>query len=313
VATCRTMILDKTGTLTYGEPQLSEVRPHGGADPEKVLQLAASLERYSKHPLAGAVLRAAEDRGLVPPKASQVSERPGAGLVGIVDERHVQITSRSKLAIGSVAPAPSPSESGLECVVLIDGTLSATLRFRDEPRAEGEGFVRHLGPRHGFGRVMLVSGDRESEVRYLAERVGIAIVHAGRTPEEKLEIVREETARADTLYVGDGINDAPALQAATVGVALGQHSDVTMEAADAVILDRSLRTVDEFVHIGRSMRRIALQSAVGGMLLSGVGMILAAAGHLPPVAGAVAQEAIDVLAVLNALRAAVPPRPLSDF
>jgi P-type E1-E2 ATPase len=160
---------------------------------------------------------------------------------------------------------------------------------------------------------MLVSGDRESEVRYLAQRVGIDEVHAGKSPEEKLEIVKKETRLAPTLYLGDGINDAPALMAATVGVAFGQNSDVTSEAAGAVIMDSSLKKVDEFLHISQRMRRVALQSAVGGMALSVVGMALATAGYLPPVAGAVTQEVIDVLAVANALRAAVRPRKLTDF
>ncbi len=160
---------------------------------------------------------------------------------------------------------------------------------------------------------MLVSGDRESEVRYLAEEVGISEVHAQQSPEEKLAIVRRETAAAKTLYVGDGINDAPAMMAATVGMAIGQNSDVTAEAAGVVVMDNSLEKVDEFMHISRRMRTIALQSAVGGMAVSIVGMIVAAAGFLTPVAGAVTQEVIDVLAVVNALRAAFPPAVIHDL
>ena len=138
-------------------------------------------------------------------------------------------------------------------------------------------------------------------------------MHAGKSPEEKLAIVRAETAKGKTLYLGDGINDAPALMAATVGVAFGQNSDITCEAAGAVIMNTSLAKVDEFFHIGKRMRAIALQSAVGGIVLSLAGMILASFGRLPPVAGAITQELIDVVVVLNALRAAWPPRDLTDF
>jgi P-type E1-E2 ATPase len=201
----------------------------------------------------------------------------------------------------------------MECVVLIDGNYAAVLHFRDEPRREGRSFVRHLSPRHRLERVLLVSGDRESEVRYLAEHVGITEVYASQSPEQKLELVRKETERAPTLFVGDGINDAPALAAATAGLAFGKGSDVTSEAAGAVILDTSLEKVDELLHIGRRMRRIALESALGGMALSLIGMGFASVGWLPPVAGAVAQEVIDVLAVINALRVAYPPRTLSDY
>ena len=160
---------------------------------------------------------------------------------------------------------------------------------------------------------MLVSGDRETEVRYLAEKVGITEVYASQSPEQKLSLVREETKRANSVFMGDGINDAPALTAATVGIAFGQGSDVTAEAAGAVIMDSSLQRVDELLHIGRRMRSIALQSAIGGMGLSMIGIFVAAAGYLPPVAGAITQEVIDVLAVLNALRAAMTPRMLSDY
>ncbi|MGZ4733189.1 MAG: HAD-IC family P-type ATPase [Terriglobales bacterium] len=162
-------------------------------------------------------------------------------------------------------------------------------------------------------RVLLVSGDRESEVRYLAGTVGISEIHAGQSPEQKVAIVREETSRARTLFVGDGINDAPAMQAATVGIAFGMSSDVAAEAADAVILESSLGKVDELMHIGRRMRSIALQSAVGGMVLSIIGMLAAAFGFLPAIDGAVAQELIDLVAVLNAVRVALPSSKLRDI
>ncbi|MGI8437373.1 MAG: heavy metal translocating P-type ATPase [Chthoniobacterales bacterium] len=315
ITTCRTAIFDKTGTLTYGEPKLTEQLVVPGFEQKEVLGLAASLELYSKHPLARAIVGAAKAEGLALEQASAVNEPPGQGLRGTVGGRAVEITSRGKVVAAHVAGAEQlpPVAGGLECVVVIDDRFAATFRLRDAPRAEGKSFIQHLGPKHQFQRIMILSGDRESEVRYLAEQVGITEVHAEQSPEQKLAIVRTETARARTLYVGDGINDAPAMMAATVAMAVGQNSDVTAEAADVVAMENSLKKVDEFMHISRRMRSIALQSAVGGMALSLVGMAFAATGFLSPVAGAISQEVIDVLAVLNALRAAFPPKVMSDL
>jgi heavy metal translocating P-type ATPase len=315
IDTCRVAIFDKTGTLTYGQPKMTEVFLADGMDRDEVLAAVASLERYSRHPLASAMIAAAVEVKLPPVEAGEVSERPGEGLRGVINGRSVQVTSRKKLLAKDSAAAPllPPVSGGLECVVLVDGRYAATFRFRDEPRVEGKSFVHHLGPRHGFDRVLLVSGDRESEVRYLADKVGIREVYAGQSPEQKLELVRRETQRANTVFMGDGINDAPALTAATVGIAFGQASEVTSEAAGVVILDSSLERVDELLHIGRRMRSIALQSAVGGMALSVIGMFVAATGYLPPVAGAITQEVIDVLAVMNALRVAARPGTLTDY
>ena len=312
---CRTALFDKTGTLTYGQPQLTAVVPGPGFVAEDVLAVAASLERYSRHPLAGAVVVAGRKAAVPGHEAAQVSEHPGEGLKGVVQDRAITITGRAKAlaARPDIIDLLPPHEGGMEAVVLIDGKLAALLRFRDEPRDDGSPFIHHLTGRHGFGRVLLVSGDRASEVEYLAKRVGITEVHAGQSPEQKLALVRELTAKGPTVFLGDGINDAPALTAATVGIAFGQGSDITSEAAGAVILDSSLQRVDELLHIGRRMRAIALQSAVGGMALSVVGMVFAAAGHLPPVAGAIAQEAIDLLAIINAVRVAIPPKALSDY
>lgn len=308
---CRTLLFDKTGTLTTGNPTLTDIDCAPGVTRSEVLLLVGSLERYSKHPLAAAVSRAMEAEGMVPAAVDRMSEKPGEGLTGNVNGRHVTITGRSKL--GALASALPPLGAGLECVVLFDSVYAATLRFRDQPRDDSAGFIGHLRPRHMVTRILLVSGDRESEVQYLAQQVGIAEVFAGQSPEQKLAIVREETARAKTLYVGDGINDAPSLIAATVGVAFGGDNDITSEAADAVILEPTLAKVDELIHIGRRMRKIALQSALGGMALSVLGMGLASLGYLPPIAGAVAQEIIDLAAVLNAVRAAWRPRSLTDF
>lgn len=320
--TCRTAIFDKTGTLTYGTPKLTDVIPMGRLSEGEVLALAASLEGYSKHPLAAAVVQAAAERSLQLLDVEALAEKPGQGLTGRVTrpddghQRHdVAITSRQKLATLDAAAAARlpPVAGGLECIVVVDGATEAVLRFRDTPRADGRSFVSHLSPAHGLSRVMLVSGDRESEVKWLADVVGIKEVHAGIQPEGKLRLVEEATAQAATVFVGDGINDAPALAAATVGIAMGTASDVTSEAAGAVVMDSALERVDELFHIGRRLRSVALQSAVGGMAASLVGMAFAAAGYLPPAAGALVQEAIDVAAVLNALRVAWRPGALSDY
>jgi len=313
--TCRTIIFDKTGTLTYGLPQLTEQIVAPGFDKPEVLRLAASLEQYSRHPLAGAVVEAARKSNFVLTDATEMAEPPGQGLKGIVSGRRVHVTSRSRLVEGTptVESSLPPAGAGLECLVAIDGVYAATYRFRDAPRHESRPFIAHLGRKHRFDKVMLVSGDRESEVRYLAERVGVKMLHASVSPEEKVAIVRQENQTAKTLFLGDGINDAPALMTANIGIAFGQGSDITTEAAGAVIMEASLASVDELFHIARRMRWIAIQSAVGGMVLSVVGMAFAAWGSLPPVGGAIVQEIIDVLAIANALRAALRPKTLVDF
>ena len=309
---CRTIIFDKTGTLTYGKPSLTDVLCASGVTREIALRLAVSLEQYSRHPLAISILDAARAEGVAAADVADISERPGEGLRGHVGGDIVEITGRKNVAPRIASQLPPPA-AGMECVILRNGEYAATLRFQDVPRAESRSFVHHLLPHHQVGSVMLLSGDRDAEVQHLAGLVGIENVRSGASPEEKLAIVRAEAAKGSTLFLGDGINDAPAMEAATVGVAFGHNSDITAEAADAVVLDQSLASVDELIHIGRRMRRIALQSAVGGMTLSMIGMLAAAAGWLAPVPGAVAQEVIDVLAVLNALRVAAARRELSDL
>ena len=320
--TCRTAIFDKTGTLTYGTPHLTEVLTVGSLGSAGALALAASLETYSKHPLAAAITASAAEQGLRLMEVEELAEKPGQGLTGRVRNldgggglHEVAITSRQKRAAVDPVGAASlpPAAGGLECVLVVDGTVAALLRFRDAPRADGRSFVSHLGPVHKLTRVMLVSGDRESEVKWLADKVGITEVHAGIQPEGKLRLVEEAVKLAPVVFVGDGINDAPALAAATVGVAMGTASDVTSEAAGAVVMDSSLARVDELFHIAARLRSIALQSAVGGMAASLLGMGFAAAGLLPPAAGALVQEAIDVVAVLNALRVSWNPGSLSDY
>jgi len=308
---CHTLIFDKTGTLTYGIPSLSEIVCEPSFDTNTILQLAASLERYSKHPLSNAILEAARKANLSPQPVSEISERPGEGLRGIVGDKSMWITGRGRITdVNFVLP---PHRPGLECLVFLDNAYAALFRFHDAPRSDSLQFIRHLKPHHDVSRILIVSGDRDREVRDLAKQVGIKEIYAAKSPEEKVAIVRAETGQGPTLFLGDGINDAPAMQAATVGVAFGVKSDITSEAADAVILETSLSRVDELMHISRRMRRIALQTAVGGMALSIIGMFAAAFGYLPAIDGAIAQEIIDLVAVLNAVRVALPPSALTDF
>lgn len=312
---CQTMIFDKTGTLTYGKPTLTDQTVYNKHNSIEILKLVASIERYSKHPLASAILEKATEENIKLIDAQRISEPKGAGLQGTVDRHEVIITSRKQLdkfGLGKDV-AVLPQGAGLECVILIDHQLAAHYRFRDSPRVDSESFIQHLLPKHGFKKVMIVSGDREEEVKYLANSVGIAEIYAGKSPEEKVDIVMKETKQAKTAYLGDGINDAPALLAATVGIAFGRNSDITAEAAGAVVMDSSLETVDEFLHISKRMRTIALQSALGGMVLSIIGMIIAAFGFLPPVAGAISQEFIDVIAIMNSLRTIWKPNIMSDM
>ena len=191
---CQTLIFDKTGTLTYGRPTLTAIVCAPGFERTQVLQLAASLEQYSKHPLAAAIVNAAKQGGIAIREAAHISERPGEGLLGRVDEKSVFITGRQKV---SDQKTDLPElVSGLECLVFVDGRYAAAIRFHDAPRKDSVSFIQHLQPKHGVAKVMLLSGDRASEVNYLAESVGISEVHAGKSPEQKVAIVKEETAKA---------------------------------------------------------------------------------------------------------------------
>jgi heavy metal translocating P-type ATPase len=267
VDSCEVMIFDKTGTLTYGKPALTEVLCAPPLHRECVLRMAASLEQYSKHPLASAIRDAARTEKVRLAPVSEMSETPGAGLTGLIEGKSVHFTGRKKVLemFPQCSALLPPVSAGMESVLLIDAQYAAIFRFRDTPRAESRSFINHLRPKHGVKKVILLSGDREGEVRYLAEQVGIPEALFSKSPEEKVAIVRRETLKAPTMFLGDGINDAPAMQAATVGVAFGQNSDITAEASDAVILEPSLSKVDELIHIGRRMKRIALESAIGGV------------------------------------------------
>lgn len=312
VSQVRSMFFDKTGTLTYGEPAVTEVIGINGHSREEILRLSGALELYSKHPLALPILRAAREGGIELPAVESISERPGEGLQGRIEDKDVLVTGRRKLKPEQQDGLPADMP-GMECILVVDHQLAGLIRFRDRPRRESRPFIRHLLPMHRIEHLTILSGDRDSEVRYLAEVVGIRDVYAGLEPEDKLRMIREETEKRPTLFLGDGVNDAPAMMAATVGVAFGQNSDILSEAADAIILEPSLAKVDELLHIGMHMRRIALESAVGGILLSLAGMVFAALGFLPPITGAIGQEVIDLLAVLNALRASISGKVLHDF
>lgn len=301
---CKTAIFDKTGTLTYGRPELEKIITFHGVSDEELLQSVASLERFSKHPLAEAVLKAAKKRKIRLLNVEYIAENPGEGLVGIIKDATIHVTNRT--FIEHHYPEESinlpPQALGMESVILINDKLAGILCFRDMIRQEGYSFVHHLTPTHKFKKVIILSGDRLSEVQYLAERLGIKDVYASQTPEQKVDVVRKETSQAPTLFMGDGINDAPALTAATVGLAFGAQNIVATEAAGAVFLESSLAKVDELIHISVSMRRVALISAGGGMFLSIIGMYFAGIGMITPVAGALLQEVIDVIAILYALQ-----------
>src|SRR6185437_5113056 len=194
IDTCRTVIFDKTGTLTYGRPALTDVICAPANTREQVLKMAASLEQYSKHPLAATVTNAAKREGISLAAVTEISERPGEGLNGIVDGKRLQITGRKKILTLSadLASKLPPASAGMECILLVDGDYAATLRFRDAPRKESRPFITHLSPRHHVNRILLLSGDREAEVRYLAGEVGITEVLSSQSPEQKVAVVKAE-------------------------------------------------------------------------------------------------------------------------
>lgn len=335
VSLCNTAIFDKTGTLTSGQPDVTEIiinrtfeeTPGSSktinppitqkqiASPSYVLELAASLSQYSKHPLSQAIMREAHRRGTPINPVDEVHEPPGKGIYGKIHGQAVALLGRALFlkANPDQQDLLPPHMPGLETIIVRDNKYLATIRFRDLPRGESSQFLKHLHGKHGISRVVLLSGDRREEVENIARSLGISEILAEKQPEEKLEFVRDVTSKQRTLYVGDGINDAPSLIAATVGVALGQQHDILVESADAVVLENSLNKVDELIHIGSHMRKVALQSALGGMGMSVIGMIAGAFGILTPIQGALIQEGIDLFAVLNALRAAKSPSRLSDF
>jgi heavy metal translocating P-type ATPase len=316
LARARTLLFDKTGTLTLGTPEVARIESFGataGDDEDGLLRLAASLDQVSPHVLAAAIVVAARRRGLALAFPTDVSELHGTGIEGRVDGRRVALGKIDWVAGGQPLP-PRAQEvrrqvaaEGLSNVFVgVDGEAAGVIVLEDLLRGDSAATLDRLR-RLGVRRIVMVTGDHRDVATRVGDMVGVDAVLAGCTPAEKVAAVLAERASAPTVMVGDGINDAPALAAADVGVALGARgATASSEAADVVLmLDRLDRLADAFA-ISRRARGIALQSVLAGMGLSLAAMLVAAAGYLPPLAGALFQEAIDVAVILNALRALAP-------
>jgi heavy metal translocating P-type ATPase len=304
----RSVLLDKTGTITLGRPELDRVVATNGLPATETLRLAASLDQLSSHPLAKALVAGAAQGCLDLTVPKKVEEQFGKGVQGTVDGHRVLVGSASWLrGHGVEATLPAGLDGGdAKVLVAVDGRFSAVVLIGDRLRAESSDLVprlREAGIRH----VALVTGDKRSIADVVGEKLGVDRVYAEQTPEQKLEVVRALHARPDlrgVVMVGDGINDAPALALADVGVAMGSAgATVSSETADAVVLVDRVDRVADAIRIGRRALFIARQSVLAGIALSLLAMGVAAAGYLPPVQGALLQEVIDVGVILNALRA----------
>lgn len=309
LARARTVMFDKTGTLTTGTPRLAAIETVGGASPDESLRLAASLEQASVHVTARALVAEARQRGLGLGLPTQVEEAPGAGLGGRVEGHAVRVgrmewlndAGASEWARGVQRRMAIQGYSG--SFVEVDGHVTAALLLADDIRLDTGRALRALR-RAGIRRTVMVSGDGVDAAETVAVAVGVDEVLAECTPQRKVEAVEAEKAAATTVMVGDGINDAPALAAADVGVAMGvRGAPASSEAADAVLLVDRLDRLAEGLGIARRTRAIAMQSMFAGMGLSLAAMGFAAAGFIAPVFGALLQEAIDVVVIANALRA----------
>ncbi len=313
LARTHTVMFDKTGTLTVGGARLVAVETAPGENPNEVLRLAASVEQASQHVVASAIVASASARGLSLDEPQSVHETMGAGLEGRVAGRTVKAGSR-QLVFGSLRLDPwavralrrASWRSALTIFVSVDDRVIGAILLADELRRETPHAVQALRTA-GVRRIVMVTGDRSETADTIASALDIDAVLADREPSEKVEAVAFEQRLNPTIMVGDGINDAPALAAADVGIALGARgASASSEAADVVILVDRLDRVSDAVTISRRARAIAVQSIVAGMAMSGLAMLAAAFGYLTPVAGAVTQEAIDVAVILNALRALYP-------
>jgi len=310
-------LFDKTGTLTIGHPALARVAPVAPFTEVEVLALAGAVEHGSGHLLARSVVEGARSRGVGLPAANEIREAPGEGVEGRVEGRVVVVGAREyvrRMAPGAVEAldATDGNRAALRAYVAVDGRAAGFLEFADAVRPEAAALLSRLRAL-GIGRMALLSGDRRENVEAMGAALGFTETHADLLPHDKVRLLEEALASGErVVMVGDGTNDAPALSTATVGIALASHGGgITAEAADIVILADDLGRVAEAIETSRWTMRIARQSIWAGLGMSGVAMIVAAAGYIPPIAGAVLQEVIDIAVILNALRAARPAPALT--
>ena len=309
LAGCSTLLIDKTGTVTMGRPTLVDVVDAGVVPLRDVLTLAASLDQMSPHVLASAVVHAALERGYELMLASDVTEVAGLGISGTVSGHRVAVGNATWTGVsGTPAWAKSASrkarlDGATSVFVAVDGVAAGVLVFIDPLRPDAARMLRSLRAR-GVDRIVMVTGDRDAVAETVGAVIGVDDVLAECSPQDKLDVVRLETRRAPTIMVGDGINDAPALALADVGVAMGARgASAASEAADIVITVDRVDRLGEAVDIARRTKRIATESMVAGIAMSLVAMAAAAFGLLPAVWGALLQEGIDAAVILNALRA----------
>ncbi len=306
MARIRTLILDKTGTLTDGRPRIVRIDSDDGMGTDDILRFAAALDQASKHPVAQAVVAAARARGLTLPIPENVAEIAGEGVTGVVDGRAVIVGGEAFVAAragGMPAARPGLAAGAVIVAVAVDGRMAGHLVMSDPLREGTQEMLAGLR-RQGVGRILLATGDRAEVARQVGEGLGLDGIRAGLTPDQKVLLVLTEHKNGPVMMVGDGVNDAPALAAADVGVAMGARgAAASAEAADVVLLVDRVDRIAPGIEIARRSRRIALESVVAGIGLSVLGMIAAAFGYLAPVEGALLQEAIDVAVILNALRA----------
>jgi heavy metal translocating P-type ATPase len=306
MACIRTLVLDKTGTLTDGRPRIIAIDSYVDMPEDEILRLAAALDQASKHPVAQTIVSAAKQRGLTLPIPSGVEEVPGEGILGTI-EGHSVIVGGKDFAIrrlGREAGGHSSIAPGSTLVaVAVDGHLTGCLIMAD-PLREGAAAVLNALRREGIGRILLATGDRIEVAERVTRGLDFDRLYAELTPDQKVLTVLAERKNGPVMMVGDGINDAPALAAADVGVAMGARgAAAAAEAADVVLLVDRIDQLAAGLEIAKRSRRIALESVCAGIGFSALGMLAAAFGYLTPVEGACLQEAIDVAVILNALRA----------